>query len=75
MDISELPPNTVLELDSALNDLSMKENTRIKTRVDPRTKAGAGSECATCQATSNLEEDVDNKGIFYCKSCWDEWEV
>ncbi|GMH69331.1 hypothetical protein TL16_g05132 [Triparma laevis f. inornata] len=75
VDISELPPNTVLELDSALNDLSMKENTRVKTRVDPRTKARAGSECATCQATSNLEEDVDNKGIFYCKSCWDEWDV
>ena len=32
------------------------------------------SECATCRAKKNLEEDADNRGVFYCKSCWEEWE-
>ena len=32
--------------------------------------------CATgnCSSTDNLEEDLDNPGLFYCKRCWDEWD-
>ncbi|GMH81527.1 hypothetical protein TrVE_jg1068 [Triparma verrucosa] len=70
VDISELPPHSILELDSALTDVTL---TQKENRADPRTKAGAGSECATCRSTADLEEDVDNRGIFYCKSCWDTW--
>jgi hypothetical protein len=32
------------------------------------------SECATCRGRENLEEDNDNRGVWYCKSCWEEWE-
>ncbi|KAL3792436.1 hypothetical protein HJC23_001554 [Cyclotella cryptica] len=30
--------------------------------------------CDTCQSTRDCEEDVDNPGTFYCKSCWEEYE-
>jgi len=32
--------------------------------------------CATfsCGKMTNLEEDSDSPGQFYCKPCWDEWE-
>jgi len=30
--------------------------------------------CDTCGSTTNCEPDVDNPGIYYCKSCWEEYE-
>mmetsp|Transcript_16038 Transcript_16038/g.34671 ORF Transcript_16038/g.34671 Transcript_16038/m.34671 type:complete len:853 (-) Transcript_16038:391-2949(-) len=30
--------------------------------------------CDTCGSTRDCEPDVDNPGVFYCKSCWDEYE-
>ena len=30
--------------------------------------------CAKCGATSELDEDEDNPGIFYCNRCWEEYE-
>jgi len=30
--------------------------------------------CDTCGSTRDCEPDVDNPGIFYCKSCWEEYE-
>ncbi|KAL7489882.1 hypothetical protein ACHAW6_015605 [Cyclotella cf. meneghiniana] len=31
--------------------------------------------CYTCRSTRHCEEDVDNPGTFYCKSCWEEYEI
>ncbi|KAL7534616.1 hypothetical protein ACHAXR_005996 [Thalassiosira sp. AJA248-18] len=30
--------------------------------------------CETCGSTQDCEPDVDNPGVFYCKSCWEEYE-
>jgi hypothetical protein len=30
--------------------------------------------CETCGSTTDCEPDVDNPGVFYCKSCWEEYE-
>ena len=30
--------------------------------------------CDTCGSTRDCEPDVDSPGVFYCKSCWDEYE-
>lgn len=30
--------------------------------------------CDECSTTKNLEEDPDNRGKFYCQSCWEKWE-
>ena len=30
--------------------------------------------CHTCNALDYLEEDLDDPGLFYCSSCWDEYE-
>ena len=30
--------------------------------------------CHTCNALDNLEEDLDDPGLFYCSRCWDEYE-
>mmetsp|Transcript_5424 Transcript_5424/g.11805 ORF Transcript_5424/g.11805 Transcript_5424/m.11805 type:complete len:1180 (+) Transcript_5424:472-4011(+) len=42
-------------------------------RIDTDSQA----RCATgnCSSTDNLEEDLDNPGLFYCKRCWDEWDT
>lgn len=31
--------------------------------------------CDTCRSTRDCEEDVDNPGTYYCKSCWEEYEI
>ena len=31
--------------------------------------------CQTCQSIDDCEEDVDNPGVFYCASCWEEYET
>jgi len=31
--------------------------------------------CKECGATKNLEEDPDERGIFYCTPCWEYWET
>lgn len=31
--------------------------------------------CQTCGSNRDCEEDIDNPGTFYCKSCWDEYET
>ena len=65
VDISEVGEGQVVELGAGGNE---------NARKDPRTKEGVGSECATCRSTSNLDEDCDNKGVWYCASCWNQWE-
>ncbi|KAL7461850.1 hypothetical protein ACHAXS_002252 [Conticribra weissflogii] len=30
--------------------------------------------CATCASTKDCEEDIDDPGTYYCKSCWEEYE-
>ena len=30
--------------------------------------------CETCRSTKLLEPDIDNPGVFYCKSCWEEYD-
>merc|ERR1712060_285506 len=30
--------------------------------------------CKECGATKNLEEDPDERGVFYCTPCWEYWE-
>jgi len=30
--------------------------------------------CHTCNTLGNLEEDLDDPGLFYCSRCWDEYE-
>ena len=30
--------------------------------------------CHTCNALDDLEEDLDDPGLFYCSRCWDEYE-
>ena len=30
--------------------------------------------CKTCGSKTGLEEDEESKGIYYCSSCWDEYE-
>ena len=30
--------------------------------------------CDTCGSTTNCEPDVDNPEVYYCKSCWEEYE-
>ncbi|KAL9190920.1 hypothetical protein ACHAXT_000626 [Thalassiosira profunda] len=30
--------------------------------------------CETCGSGHDCEPDVDNPGVFYCKSCWEEYE-
>ena len=30
--------------------------------------------CETCGSTRDCEPDNDNPGVFYCKSCWEEYE-
>ena len=62
-DVSEAREGQVLELGAPAS------------RVNPSVKRGeTSSECATCRSTKNLEEDCDNKGIYYCRKCWEEWE-
>ena len=31
--------------------------------------------CQTCGSNRDCEQDIDNPGTFYCKSCWDEYET
>merc|ERR1712066_434 len=31
--------------------------------------------CSECFTTKNLEEDPDDRGVFYCTYCWESWEV
>mmetsp|Transcript_16550 Transcript_16550/g.35758 ORF Transcript_16550/g.35758 Transcript_16550/m.35758 type:complete len:2289 (+) Transcript_16550:224-7090(+) len=31
--------------------------------------------CQTCGSTKDCEEDVDNPGDYFCKSCWEEYDV
>jgi hypothetical protein len=31
-------------------------------------------QCDTCSSTRDCEEDIDNPGRYYCKSCWEEYE-
>jgi len=31
--------------------------------------------CQTCGSCRDCEEDIDNPGIFYCNSCWNEYET
>ena len=66
VDVSQVGEGEVVEIGAA-----GKEN--MAKRSDPRTKDGAGSECATCRSTANLEEDFDNPGIWYCATCWNQW--
>lgn len=30
--------------------------------------------CHTCNALDDLEEDLDDPGLFYCSRCWNEYE-
>merc|ERR1712039_1136501 len=30
--------------------------------------------CSDCYTTKNLEEDPDDRGVFYCVYCWETWE-
>ena len=30
--------------------------------------------CDTCGSLCDCEPDVDNPGVYYCKSCWEEYE-
>ncbi|KAL7526920.1 hypothetical protein ACHAWF_001967, partial [Thalassiosira exigua] len=30
--------------------------------------------CETCGSTRDCEPDIDNPGVYYCKSCWEEYE-
>merc|ERR1712014_53351 len=30
--------------------------------------------CKECGATKNLEEDPDDRGVFFCTPCWEYWE-
>ena len=34
----------------------------------------SSSSCETCGSMTDCEPDVDNPGVFYCKSCWEEYE-
>merc|ERR1712194_385491 len=29
--------------------------------------------CKTCRSSKNCEEDIDNPGNYFCKSCWEEY--
>lgn len=31
--------------------------------------------CSECGTSKRLEEDPDNRGTFYCSSCWEGWEA
>lgn len=31
--------------------------------------------CSECYGVKNLEEDPDDRGVFYCTYCWDTWET
>ena len=31
-------------------------------------------QCDTCSSTRDCEEDIDNPGVYYCKTCWEEYE-
>ena len=35
---------------------------------------GGGDSCTKCGTTSELEPDEDNPGVYYCNTCWDEYE-
>merc|ERR1712039_316044 len=30
--------------------------------------------CKECGTSKNLEEDPDDRGVFYCVGCWEYWE-
>jgi hypothetical protein len=36
--------------------------------------AAALPRCATCGVTTGLEADEDNPGVYYCVTCWEEYE-
>merc|ERR1712178_629196 len=30
--------------------------------------------CSECGSSRHLEEDPDDRGVFYCLNCWEYWE-
>ena len=66
-------------LDDSLFNIELAEYSIIFdslcAKIRPATVTAASPEfvCAACSSKSNLDEDVDNPGIFYCVPCWVEY--
>ena len=55
-------------------DSSLTSGFEVRDRDFRRQRSSPRISCDTCGSTRDCEEDVDNPGTFYCKSCWDEYE-
>ena len=44
-----------------------------KTKINVTKPSMANPSCETCGSTNDCEEDIDNPGDYYCKSCWEEY--
>jgi len=53
---------------------ALKGHNMKKTKFNMAEKYGGGAKCDTCSSTDKCEEDVDNKGVFYCAKCWDAYD-
>ncbi|KAL3770656.1 hypothetical protein ACHAWU_004355 [Discostella pseudostelligera] len=80
------PPNSALSRSHSMSSPGLNQDrllSRCRSRKGNRESSHiissikqnhATSSCETCGSTEDCEPDVDNPGIFYCKSCWEEYE-
>ena len=47
----------------------------VNKNLKPKKTLHGRPSCLSCQSTTDLEEDQDNPGEYYCASCWENYET